>query len=367
MKVICLQENLKTNLNIVQNIIGRNLTLPILNNLLLETEGGRLKISSTNLEIGINTWTTGKVETTGAITCPAKILASFVSSLPNKKVELEAKNNVLTVRCEGYKATIKCLSAEDYPIIPKLKEDPLAIGEIRTFRDGLSQVAGLAAISESRPEITGIFFGFEKYDLRLAATDSFRLGEKIVARIQKKNSDIASFILPQRTAQELIRVFGEREGELKIVMGSSQIMFEGGDVQVVSRLIEGQYPPYQQIIPKSLGTQIALSKDELVNNIRVAGLFSSRINDVLFSVQSKGLEILSQDSDLGANKSQMEADVKGKTGFEVKFNFRYLLDGLANIGAKQVMFGLNADSGPAVIKPIGDESYLYVVMPIKNN
>ena len=125
MKIICLQENLKNNLNLTQNIIGRNLTLPILNNILLITEDGRLRISSTNLEIGINTWTAGKVEKSGAITCPAKVITSFVNNLPNKKIELEVKNNNLTIKCDNYKAVLNCLSADDFPIIPKIKESPL--------------------------------------------------------------------------------------------------------------------------------------------------------------------------------------------------------------------------------------------------
>jgi DNA polymerase-3 subunit beta len=365
MKIICLQENLKTNLNIAQNIIGKNLTLPILNNLLLETDNGRLKVSSTNLEIGINTWTSGKIEKEGAITCPAKILASFVNNLPNKKIELEVKNNILTIRCENYKATLKGLPADDFPIIPKIKDPVLVELKTKEFKEGLSQVVGSAALSELRPEITGVLFKFEKKDLKLAATDSFRLAEKIIFEINKKGDFANSLIVPQRTIQELIRILGDTERDIKICLGNNQILFDVGEAQLISRLIDGQYPDYQQIIPKNFTTQAILKQEETINTIRIAGLFSSKINDVRLILQGGKFEVFSQDPDLGENKSQVNAEIKGKN-IEVSFNYRYLLEGLSNIHTKQVFLGLSSESSPAVIKPIGDNTFTYLVMPIKN-
>jgi len=372
MKITCLQENLKINLNITQNIVGKNLTLPILNNLLLEIENGRLKISSTNLEIGINTWTAGKIEKTGSITCPARILTSFINNLPNKKIELETKDNTLFIKCDNYKAAIKGLSADDFPLIPKIKEKPIFIfkkGEV--LKNDLNKVVGSAALSESRPEFSGILFKFSKDSVRFVATDSFRLAEKIIFQ----NSNISqpnSLIVPQRTIQELIRILGEKASqEVKFILGDNQILFELDEVQLISRLIDGQYPDYQQIIPKNFETKVTLSKDEFVNNIRIASIFSSKINDVKIVIRPEKIEILSQDPDLGENKSQMSARVQGKP-MEIVFNFRYLMEGLANISTKQVLLGLNSDvqgtsskSNPAVLKPVGEEGYLYVVMPIK--
>jgi len=366
MKIICLQENLKTNLNLVQNIIGRNLTLPILNNLLLETENNRLKISSTNLEIGINTWTSGKIEKAGAITCPAKILSGLVNNLPNKKIEIEAKNNILTIKCENYRAQLKGLPADDFPIIPKLKESLLAEISSNVLKNSLAQVVGVTALSELRPEISGVFFKFEKNSLRLAATDSFRLAEKNILEIDKKSGQEQNLIVPQRTAQELIRILGEKEGNLKIISDGSQVLFEMGEINLISRLINGQYPDYQQIIPKNFTISAKVSREELLNIIRVAGLFSSKTNDVKLTLAANKLEVLSQDPDLGENKSQLEAETKGK-GIEVVFNYHYLLDGLNNISTKQINLGFNSEASPAILNPVGDNSYLYVVMPIKNS
>jgi len=363
MKVTCLQENLKNNLNITQNIIGRNLTLPILNNLLLQTENNYLKISSTNLEIGINTWTTGKIEKNGSITCPAKILASLVNNLPNKKIELEVKNNTLIIKCENYKAIIKGLSAEDFPIIPKIKEPILGEIEINILRNSLSQVVSSAAISELRPEISGILFSFNKNNLKLVATDSFRLAEKIIF-INTKNELNKLLIIPQRTIQELIRILTEKDGLVKIISDGSQIMFELKDIQLISRLIDGQYPDYQQIIPNNFTTEAILEREQLLNIVRIASLFSSKINDIKFLLQSGKLEVLSEDQDLGENRSQLAGKIKGKN-LEVVFNYRYLLDGLTNINTKEIFLGLNTDAGPAAIKPVGEDNYLYIVMPIK--
>lgn len=366
MKITCLQENLKNSLNLTQNIIGRNLTLPILNNVLLATEEGRLKISSTNLEIGINTWTSGKIEKNGAITCPAKVLTGFINNLPNKKIELEVRGNNLVIKCDNYRATLNGLSADDFPIIPKIDGEALIEIKNSVLKDALLKVVGLASLSESRPEITGVLFKFEKKELKLAATDSFRLAEKIIFETNKKSDEIRSLIVPQKTAQEIIRILGEREGEMKIYLGAGQILFDGGDAQVISRLIEGQYPDYQQIVPKNFSTQATIDKAELLNIIRAASVFSSKTNNIKVSLGEGLVEVLSQDPDLGENKSQIKAETKGKK-VEISFNYRYLLEGLANIGTKQVFLGMNSDSNPAVFRPIGDESYIYLVMPIKAN
>jgi len=364
MKIICLQENLKNNLNIVQNIIGRNLTLPILNNLLLETENGRLKISATNLEIGINTWTSGKIEKEGSITCPAKIFYSFISNLPNKKIEINTKDNNLSIKCENYKANLKGLPADDFPLIPKIKEPALLEIDSVKLKEALSQIVGAAAVSESRPEISGIFFKFDKNNLVLAATDSFRLAEKIIFSAASKNNN-QDLIIPQRTIQELIRILGEKGEKVKIILGNNQVLFEMADSQLISRIIDGQYPDYQQIIPRDFSTKIEIEKEELLNSVRLAGFFSSKINDIKFVVRSGRLEIISHDPDLGENRSLLAPKIKGKD-LEINFNYRYILDGLSNIFSQKVFLGFNSSAQPVVIRPAEGNDYLYVAMPIKN-
>lgn len=369
MKIICLQENLKTALNITERIVGRNLTLPILNNLLLESDKGRLRIASTNLEIGINCWISCKVEKEGGLTVPAKILSGFVNNLPNKKIEIEVKENVLILRCEDYKAQIKGQDITDFPIIPKIQPKINMLIKTDILKAGLTQVVGAAAVSESRPELAGILFDFEKNHLKLAATDSFRLAEKTIS-IDVSNKE--SIILPQRTVQELIRILGERseaetDGQVKIILSSSQVLFDLGDIHLVSRLIDGQYPNYQQIIPKSFKTKVILNKEEFIKAMKISSIFSSRLNDVKFAIsQKKNLEIFAQNTDIGENKSMVKAEIEGEDS-EVSFNCRYILDGLNNIDSANVFFGLNSEDSPAIFRPVGDENYLYVIMPIKAN
>lgn len=380
MRIICLQENLKQALNITERIIGQNLTLPILNNLLLSVENNKLKVSSTNLEIGINCWVTGKIHEKGSITVPARLINDFVNNLPNKKIEMKVKDRRLELKCEKFKAVLNGLSADDFPIIPKLKDKPLLKIKGNTLRNGFSQVVEMASLSESRPEISGVYVKFDKNLIKLAATDSFRLAEKNL-EISNNNNSLSkdlkgqAVIIPQRTVQEIIRILGEKDSprqsadegqEVEIVLSGNQILFDLGYAQVISRLIEGQYPDYQQIIPDNLQTQVVVSREELIKNIKVASLFSGKINDIQVLVNPKKslLEILSKDVDIGENRSKIEAKIEGKE-VEVVFNHRYVLDGLNNIFSDKVTIGLNDSAKPVVIRPVGDMSYTYVVMPIK--
>ena len=371
MHIFCLQENLKQALNITEKIIGRNLTLPILNNILLVIENNKLKISSTNLEVGINCWVVGKIQKKGSVTVPARLISDFVNNLPNKRIELRVKpGNQLELKCEKFKANLKGLSADDFPIIPKIKDNSLAKVKGDVFKNALAQVVDMASVSESRPEISGVYMYFNKNSIRLAATDSFRLAEKNLEINSNSSKDNKlgdqSVIVPQRTVQELIRILGEKEVSVDIILSGNQILFDLGYSQVISRLIEGQYPDYQQIIPDKTATQIVVNRGELINNIKIASLFSGKINDIKFLVSPKKslIEISSKDADIGENKSKIEGKIEGKET-AIIFNYRYLLDGLNNILSDKIVIGLNDDSKPVVIRPVGDPSYAYVVMPIK--
>ena len=369
MKIICLQENLKNALIIAERIIGRNLTLPILNNVLLKAFSGKLQISSTNLEIGVNCWIPCKTEKEGEVTVLAKTLSSFIANLPNKKVEIESKDELVAVRCEGYRAKIKGQSAEEFPIIPKIQAKKEIILESFFLKEGLAQTAPVASISEVRPEISGVLFDFKRKTLKLAATDSFRLAEK---NIFTENDFEGKIILPQKAALEIARILTEKseaaetKEKVKVLIGPNQAMFDAGHIQIISRLIDGQYPDYQQIIPTSFHSKITLAKDEIIKAIRIASLFSGKVNDIKMNIlpSKKIIEVTAQSADIGENKSQIAAEIEGG-GQEVAYNWRYLLDGLNNIEGKDIFIGANSDQAPTIIKATGSEDYLYVVMPIK--
>jgi len=376
MKLLILQEKLKEGLNITERVATKSLSLPILNNVLITTEKNFLNLATTDLEIGIKWWTLSKIEEEGKIVVPVRVLSSFINLVLNQKINLETKNNTLFIDCEKYKTQIKGFNAEDFPIIPKIPEQDLILVENSSFCQGLSQIIDITAPSTARPEISGIYFLFQKDSIIMAATDSFRLGEKKLfseTTFKGASSKEYSLILPQKAARELINIFGEKKAQLKICFSPNQVMFElpmsetdHPQVQLTSRLIEGDYPNYQEIIPKKFETQIVLQRNEFLNQIKAASIFSGKINEVKFKIDPKKgqVEILSQNPELGEFRSFIRGKIKGRV-LEVSFNHRFLADGLSNIKSSEIIFELNGEAGPGVLKPVGDPSYLYVVMPIK--
>ncbi|PIR72646.1 MAG: DNA polymerase III subunit beta [Candidatus Nealsonbacteria bacterium CG10_big_fil_rev_8_21_14_0_10_36_24] len=373
MKIQILQEKLKKGLNIIERISSKSLTLPILNNILISSEKNFLKLTATDLEIGINWWVLAKIEKEGKITIPSRLFSNFINLLPNKKINLEVQNNNLILTCENYKTQINGLPAEEFPLIPKITESENIYFEAPSFCRGLSQLVDIAVLSTARPEISGIYFLFQKDFITVAATDSFRLGE---TKIPFKNSSLKkeySLILPQKTIKEIINIFGEKTGEIKMFFSPNQVMFEypmeetpHPQTQIISRLIEGEYPNYQEIIPKKFTTQLILNRTEFLNQVKTASLFSGKINEVKIKISptEKKALIFSRSPDLGEYQSSIPGKIKGEP-VEISFNHRFLLDGLSNIKSSEVILELNGDSGPGVVKPVGDDSYIYVVMPIK--
>ena len=364
MQITCLQEDLKRVLNITEKIIGRNLTLPILNNILLTTEKNKLKISSTNLEIGINCWLNEKIEKEGSITIPAKLISTFVNNLPNKQISLKTNNDRLEVKCGNYKSIINGLNADEFPITFQIKDVPLIRIKSSILKNNFAQVVDMVSFSESKPEISGVYVEFNNNSIKIAATDSFRLAEKNI-EINGEKLSKQFIIIPQRTIQELIRILGENDVDVDVVISRNQILFDLGDTQISSRLIDGQYPDYQQIIPDKFITQVVVNKAELINNIKIASLFSGNDN-INFSIKPDKsiIEISAKSGDIGENESQLEAKIEGKE-LDIVLNSCYFLDGLNNIFSDKVIIKLNADNKPVIIRPFGDISYTYVIMPIK--
>ena len=374
MNLIILKENLKKGLDIIERITGKNLTLPILNNVLISVEKNLLKLSTTDLEVGMNYWVLVKTNEKGEITVPAKLILSLINSLPNEQITLEGKNQILHVKCDNYKVKINGQSPDDFPIIPKIETKDFTEINSDPFSKGMAQVVDFSSISQTKPEISGIFFNLEKNVLKVVATDSFRLAEKTI-QFKENIKQPVSFIVPQRTIRELINITSDKEEKLKMYLSSNQVLFElpfpdadNPQIQLISRLIEGKYPNYQEIIPKQYETEVILSRDELINQIKTTSLFSGKTNEIKIKVNAKKnkMELFAQTSELGENKSEISVKVKGKDT-ETSFNFKFLLDGLMNIKSDEVIFGINGIEGPAVLKPVGDISYLYIVMPIKNN
>lgn len=367
MEITILQKNLKKGLNIVQNIIGKNLTLPILNNILMITEKSRLKLVATDLEMAITYWTLCKIKKSGEITIPAKLFSEFINNLPDKKIEIKSKDNLLQIECENFRSHIKGTDDKEFPIIPKIKGESIVKIEALKLKQALSQVVNFVSLSDIRPEISGIFINIDSQEIKLVATDSFRLGEKTLPK-KEKNGIKKSVIIPLKTAQELIRILSDQDKEetVEILLEQNQILFKTSDIQLVSRLIEGTYPNYEQLISKQFETTLILDRSEFLNAVKITSLFSSKINDLRLKIMPKKelVEVFAQDTEVGGSVSQLKGEIRGKD-IEIIFNHKYLLDGLNNISSEKVLLGLNGEASPGIVKPVGDPSYVYVIMPIK--
>lgn len=372
MKTTLLQEKLKEGMVAIERISSKSLSLPILNNVLIEATKNFVCLESTNLEIGLKWWILAKTEKEGKITIPSRFFSNFISLLPNEKIEIESTDSVLRIKHNNQDTQIKCFSGEEFPIIPKTEEEKKISIDNRSFCESLSQIVNIPAPSASRPEISGLYFLLQKNQMVTAATDSFRLGEKKIffePPIDKEHS----FILPQRTAREIINIFGEKEGFLTVYLSPNQVMFEfpmaeapHPKIQLVSKLIEGDYPSYQEIIPKKFETQILLKKDDFIEQIKLASLFAKKTNEVGLKIDSKNqkIEIFSQNPDVGEYKTTLSGEIKGPS-LEASFNYKFLLDGLLSIKSPDIVFGLNGAEGAGVIKPTNSADHLYVAMPMK--
>lgn len=370
MKLICLQENLNRGLNIVSRAASNSTSLPILNNILLEAKKGSLKLTTTNLEIAIETSIRSKVEKTGSITIPSQLLTSFIGLLTRDPVNLELDKDELSLKCKNQNAKIKGIPSTEFPLIPKIEKKNHYKGKTKSFKEALQQVIFAVASTDTRPEISGVLFHFnspEKGKLTLAATDSYRLAEKITDISKESNGGEESYIIPARSLQELVRIIDQDEGEIEIFPSKNQILFTIDDTQLISRTISGQYPDYQQIIPQQLKTKAVIDRETLIRLTKTASLFSkSGINDIRleFTPSKDKLTIVSVNSQLGENKSEIKTEVTGQAG-EIVFNYRYLLDGLANIKGDEVVIEIIDSTNPGVLRPVKAKDYLYIIMPIK--
>lgn len=373
MNFTILAKELKKGLSFTEKITGKNLTLPILNNLLIEALPNFLKISSTDLEVGIEWWGHCKTEKEGSIAVPAKFISQLVGVLPEEKIDIKTKGNALLIEGKNIKTQIKGFSSEEFPIIPKFLKDIYIEMDGKKLKDGLISVVDMVSTSQVKPEISGVYFSFNKGSIKLVATDSFRLAEKTIKDDFKNlfEKEI-NFILPQKTTRELINILPEEDDKkIRIYFSESQVMFETflpnsthPEINLVSRQIDGEYPSYEEIIPKTSKTKIILNKDEFVKQIKMAGLFGGKTNEVLIKVGENNIEIKSQDDEIGESELSMSAITEGDE-VKVSFNYRFILDALTNIKSSEISFEMQGNDRPALIKPVGDASYLYVVMPIR--
>jgi DNA polymerase III subunit beta len=366
MKVICTQENLKSGLSIVGRIISSTNTLPILNNLLIKTENGTLKISSTNLEVAITTQVRCKVEEEGVTTVVNKTLNDLVSNLPNKNIVLQTSQNQLNLETENYHTSIKTLPGEEFPLIPEIEIKKAINIDSQEIKNAIDSVVFAVSTNQTQPEISGVLFKLEQDKLLIVATDRYRLAEKTVT-LQTKNNNSQDIIIPHKTAQELSRIIGSQKGEVEIMFNETQVSFVFNNTQIISRLVDGQYPDYKQIIPSEFPANLVIEKQSLVSALRTGSVFNQGNNSVKFdfSVEKQQLILVTESSELGKSIVELPAEIQGKPKAMI-LNHHYILDCLAHITSPNIIIKLIDDNSPSLIIPQGEEGYVYLVMPIKS-
>jgi len=372
MKAEVLKELFKKALSAGEKITRKVTSLPSLQNILINTEGNFLELTTTNLETTVRWWILAKISKKGQVAVPATFLANVVGLIPSDKLELREENQNLIIVTPEQEVQIQGQDPGEFPIIPKVSKNEFWKIDIAKITQGLNQVVDVPSISQIRPEISGVCFSVKAGLLRLVATDSFRLAEKTIKLDQESSRDF-SFIVPQAAAREAMNIFSQENGELAIYYSPNQVLFElsGQDqsqpqINVLSRLIDGEYPNYQEIIPKKFVSHVTLNKEELITQIKKAGLFSGRSAEVQFSFLPKEgkLKLFSQSTEMGRNEATLPCKIDGEE-MKVSFNYKFLLDGLNNIKSSEVLLELSENEGPGVLKPVGDNSFIYILMPIK--
>ena len=375
MKFISLVDNLRRAINLAERVTGKNLTLPVLNNILLSTNKNELHILATDLELGIELSVGGKIEKEGQVVIPAKTFAEFLNTLTEEKITLEAEKQSLKVHSGNYDIDFQGINPEDFPIIPEVKTDKYIEIDRNIFREAVGQVLPSIGYITTKPELNGIYFCLEKNNLKLVGTDSFRLAEKTIAADNFKTNikTPLEMIVPLKTMQEVARISQEGAEDVNTIViypdvNQVQFLFKNNnEIRLVSRLINGRFPEYASIIPTTSEIKISLAKRDFTDAVRVAGLFCGKINDIKFTIKTNQKKLIIEAQDPSRGKSQNVLPIKVIKGndLEISFNYRFVLDGLNSLKGDEALISLNKESNPGLFQGEKDNSFVYVLMPIK--
>lgn len=374
MRLVCTQRALAEGLATVERAVPSKSPLPVLSNVLLATDEGRLKLVANNLEMAISAWVGAHVADEGAITLPGRLLSDFVSSLDGGDVQMALKpgTKTMNLRCGRYEANINGIDAEDFPAVPSVGGGPRAGIGASTLRAGISQVAFAAATDETRPTLSGVKLTMEGDELTMAAADGFRLAVRTIP-LTRPSSEKVSLLVPARALIELARITPDSEElvEIAATPSQNQVMFQYPGVLLTSRLIEGQFPDYQRIIPQEYQTRVVLPVGDFLHATKTASVFS-RDNSyiVRLSVTPSGEELVpgrvdlfAVSAEMGDNVGQLDASVEGEE-IQIAFNVRYLRDALEAVSTGEVALEITGPTSPGLLKPVSGGGHLHVIMPM---
>lgn len=364
MELTVTQENLSKALNAVGRVANGKTQLPILSNILLRTDGNRLLIAATNLEIAITEYIGAKITKPGAITIPAKLVAEFVGNLPNDTIEFKVVKDNLHIQSGSYKSIINGVIADEFPELPTINEDASVQYNISVndFKQAVNQTIVATSNDMARPVLTGVFWHSVEGILYLAGTDGYRLAER---RLVKTKSQVSA-IIPSSTLQEVLRVLSDDSENVDILFDEMQVRFRIDNTEIISNLIDGNYPDYRQLIPATSANSAIVKKSDFSRIVKISGLFSRDSGGSLnISLKDDAISIHSIASELGENTSKVEAAITGEG--EITLNSRYLTEALNVIDCEEVSFGFDGKMSPSLIHAVGkDVDYYHIIMPLKS-
>ncbi len=366
MKINCIGKNLKEAVLIAERNTTKNQTLPVLGSILIETSSGnKLKIKATNLETAIEIIIPSKIEKEGSVVVPGKSLSSFLSNILEENIIIQNQNDNIYIKTPKTETVIKGYKKEEFPIFPKVGQMESIVLNSSDLKNAFLSVVVACSVSDIKPELSSVFFKIFKNTIKFASTDSFRLAEKTIISKNNYLDRVFSILIPQKSVVEIIKLLQDDENT-NLNFNKNQLVLESGNIKFFSRLIDGVFPEYDQIIPKSFKTESLIKNEDFLNSLKLASIFAGRLNDVSldFDIKEKIIKFNTSNSDIGEHNSQVQTELSGED-LKAKYNWKYLLDGVFQIKSDYISLGLNGEQSPMVIKGKGDNSFLYLVMPMR--
>jgi DNA polymerase-3 subunit beta len=372
MRLSCLQENLSRGLGIVGSAVAARTTYPVMQNVLITTDNARLKLAATNQEIAISTWIGAQIEDEGQVTIPARLLTEFVNSLPAERIDLDYTDQPvgISVKCARFSAQINGTPASDFPPVPTVESGVAGKIDPGVLNDAIKHVAIAAATEDSRPVLTGIKVEITGDDFKFAAADGFRLAVYEGKLLEPLPEDV-DFIIPARALREVSSLAGSQTDPVEFTVTSSknQALFRLNNIEIVANLLQGTFPNYQQLVPDKYDTRASVNREEFIRATRAASIFAREGSNIVRLMVDVGDEedskvlVQSKSEEVGENKGEVDAEIEGGEA-KIAFSSKYLTDVLNVLDTNKVALETTTPSSPGVIKPVGDDNYVHVVMPI---